>query len=147
MDKDRITIDDYIKNGDRHYRNAMKIMAKVITINDTNFLVDENSFIKKNELIEKQTNTIQKYVPKFKIGMVVKTKDEWGENIGVVAEVHCGYDPKRSENFKSCYALIVLNNDGLPKGFYSWCNEENMQLVCEDLEYGYKLLSYYERHK
>lgn len=126
----------------------MKDKPKFIIINDVGFLVDESSLIRKNDLIEKETDTISKYVPRFKIGMVVKTKNYyWGECIGVVAQVHCGYEPDRDRNFRSSYAIIVLNKDELPEHFSAWYEEDDMQLVCDNLEYGYKLLSYYERNR
>lgn len=126
----------------------MKNEPKFIIINDVGFLVDESSLIRKNDLIEKETDTISKYVPRFKIGMVVKTKNYYrGECIGVVAQVHCGYEPYRGRNFRSSYAIIVLNKDELPERFSAWYEEDDMQLVCDNLEYGYKLLSYYERNR
>lgn len=125
----------------------MKDKPKFIIINDVGFLVDESSLIRKNDLIEKETDTISKHVSRFKIGMVVKTKNSWGECIGVVAQVHCGYEVGRDRNFRSKYAIIVLNKDELPDRFSSWYDEDDMQLVCDNLEYGYKLLSYYERNR
>lgn len=125
----------------------MKDKPKFIIINDVGFLVDESSLIRKNDLIEKETDTISKHVSRFKIGMVVKTKNSLGECIGVVAQVLCGYEAGRDRNFRSKYAIIVLNKDELPDRFSAWYDEDDMQLVCDNLEYGYKLLSYYERNR
>lgn len=118
-----------------------------IIINDMLFLVNKEQIITKNEIIKKEPISIRDNLPIFKVGMVVKTKDRSVTANGVIAEVHSGYDPCRKEQYKSSYAIITLDEKGFPKSFSAWYNENNIELVCDDLEYGYKLLSYYERNK
>ena len=118
-----------------------------VIVNDTFFLTNTGCFVSKNPVIEKELNTISNYLPRFKIGMIVTTKCDGKTKYGVIANVHCGYEVGRKENCRSIYGIVFINQDGYPTRYSAWHDEDDLDIACDTLEYGYKLLSYYERSK